>query len=73
MFQTKIKIGPVTVATLKMKEQIGNLTMLAVTNTVFQNHQHREVFLSGEQIGEENLDLSREECGKLCNKEFHSL
>ena len=45
--------------------------MLAVANTVFQNHQHRDEFLSGEQIGEENLDLSREECGKLCNKEFH--
>jgi len=44
--QTKIKIGPATVATLKMKEQIGYLTMLAVTNTVFQNHQHREEFLS---------------------------
>jgi len=73
MFQTKIKIGPATVATLKMKEQIGYLTMFAVTNTVFQNHQHRDEFFSGEQIGKENLDLSREECGKLCNKEFHNL
>jgi len=47
--------------------------MLAVANTVFQNHQHRDEFLSGQQIGEENLDLIREECGKLCNKKFHNL
>jgi len=47
--------------------------MLAVANIVFQNHQHRDEFLSREEIGEEDLDLSMEECGKLCNKEFQKL